>query len=714
MRLPPTVRWEVSSVPGRQYITFLGHEEGFDISRVFDTIPRDQLTDIVQYPSQLELKLSCDCETKFFVEQQQFLVVDIVDGAPLPENDSTSESLFVSRNPQSNFMFGELLWSNNENVSLKNNAATARQDASESGEETGHSSVSSLEAEIIDSTRERLLQGVANAASRGLVRPVFSEPGVLKNEISSHSTVEIYDSSEQPIPESQSEIGNLRITNSRDIPDGDDAFDLMTSGAVCMSPDTVQIQNWGNSEQFHLQLSPLREALFSEVDRLDEKKAVELARLYIYFGLGAEAKQVLSLSETLTASNPELMDLADIVDLGFARNPRSVHRFADCDSDLALWAVLAGRTIAEGQVINEDAALTALAKLPSHLRDFIAPALSKRFTELGKTEAASIALRRVDLGRVSSAPDANLAKAKIEQRVGNIKAADKILSELSESNDQESPEALVAYIENRLADMTPVPAEVSLLIESYAFELKESPIGSQLFRAHVIASALSGQFAKALEALDEIDHQASPSLEAELQSKIFSVLSINSSDETFLEIFFTYFPETSRELDVITALSTAQRMKNLGFNLISQDILEDIPNSKRNTETDILEAEVNLDLGQPKNALEVLTFVTEKKADELRARAYLALGENDRAMESFQAAGMTEPARRAAWLADDWINLTSQSSDLFGDVRNLAEDAVESIATENGMIAATEITLQESASARTIVADLLEKVVVTP
>ncbi|MFK7881561.1 hypothetical protein [Roseobacter sp.] len=713
MQVPPSVRWEMSSVPGRQYITFLGHEDGFDISRVFDIIPRNQLTNIVQYPSRLELVLSCACDTKVFVESGNFLVVDVIDGPPLPEENRVSDPSFVSLEPSSEFDFGELLWSGTESPYPSNLERDVLQEDTTDLDSAQNELISDLEAAVVAETRDRLLQGVAAAASRGLVEPSIVQLNLPVTEEEETPEAEIFDSSRQTLPDAQNELGNLRITNSRDIPIERDSLDLMSSGGVCPDSTAVQVTNWGDDRPFHEQVSSVRESLFSEVGRLNEIKALELARLYVFFGFGAEAKQVLRLSETLTKSNPELMDLASIVDFGFAKNPRSVHRYADCDSELSLWAIMAARTVSRDQVVNEDAALRTLIKLPLHLRDQIAPALSKRFTELGKTEAASIALRRVNLSKSEGANDANLARAKIEQRKGNIDAADKLLSDITQSNSKESPEALVAFVENRVNDLSPVPADISLLIESYAFEFEDSPIGTQLTRAHVLAAALSGQFAKAIKSLQNSVLYQDATISAELQSYIFSALAKDANDEDFLEVFFSHYPISDSDLTEQSVLSVAKRLNEMGFSSLAQKTLSVLPSDLRSKEHDILVAEISLDLEKPRDALQVLEDETGKAVDELRARSFLDLGQNGRAVELFQSSGAPETASRAAWLSDDWVDLTSQNSPVFGDIRSLAEEPVEDISTENGMIAATSSALEESAAAREIVAQLLEKVTVS-
>ncbi|MDW3223524.1 MAG: hypothetical protein R8G34_11695 [Paracoccaceae bacterium] len=713
MRLPSEVQWEVSGQPGSQVISFLGHEDGFDISRVFNLIPRDYLKEIKTYPSRLELELSCDCDTKFFVEKGSFLVIDILDGPPLSKNALTTQGSYKSLKAQSNFAFGELLWpsatSDDDQFLL-----TQEQQSPES--ESGSAPVSSLSSQeigTVETTRQELLRSVVDATSRGLVEPsVPSLDAAVKQEMPEPGIV-IFDSSDQMVSPTFNEIVNLRITNSRDVPRRVDTVDLTTSGVVCADPISVNVPNWGDETKFHSQISLLRQSLFSELGRLDEKVAIDLARAYIFFGFGVEAKQTLRLSDKLVLENPELMDLADIVDIGFVRNPRIVHHFADCASDLALWGILAARTFSKDQVADDRAALRALVKLPPQLRDYLAPILSKRLAEIGKTEAASVALRRVNLDANQSAPSTELASAYIQQNSSNNASAARILSNVSNANSIDSPEALLLYVENRLADLTPIDPDTSLLIEAYAFELQDSRIAPELSRAHAIASALSGQFKKAFDVIEKDQfYQNAESLD-DLRSSVFSVLAKNASDVEFLDIAFGYFPENSRSIRPLSALAIAKRMNSLGFASAAADILADIDNTERNLQAILLEAEVLLALDKPTEALEILQSTLGQEADLIRAQALFRIGENARAIQLFQAANMSETAKRAAWLSDDWVELVSQQSNTFEDIRELANGSVDPVIIEDGMISATQNALDESASARTIVADLLRDLVVT-
>ncbi|WP_299779770.1 hypothetical protein [uncultured Roseobacter sp.] len=708
MRLPAGVQWQVTESRGLKTITVSDHQEGFDTSRVFDVIPRNLLTGVRDYPSRLELELSCQCELNTFVERNEFLVVDILDGPALPPLEARQASQFISAQPASRFNFGDLLWSEFD-APEDNDQRIITPDAP-----ADYTSSPDLQTALIDQTRQQLMRGIGDATSRGILEPVTPDLQVFEQQSLSPQDQEIFDSSEQEVATAIPSTGNMRITSARDVPVSEAISDLMTSGQVCPNPSGVDLSSWGNDKPFGIQVAALRDTLYTEIDRLDPDKVKKLARVYLYFGFGAEAKQVLRLSDEVVATNPELMDLADVMDYGFARNPRFIHQFSDCDSDLALWGILAAKELPDGKVVNANAALRALAKLPYHLKEFLAPALSSRFSEQGDLESASIALRNIELSGDAPQPDAGIAKAKIARKTGNSEKADELLKDVIEGNAIETPEALIAFVENRLAEEEDIPADIALLIETYAFERRNDPIAQSLIRAHVIASSYSMQFSKAFEALADPIIASDDALIAELLSHTFIALSERADDITFLESFYTKFPASPGAMIPRSIQKTAKRLLTLGFAEEANRILSEIREDNQSREVKLVHAEVLLMLGSPELAVPILEDVEGEQVDKLRAKALLALGDNQSALELFQATNTPDEALRSAWLANNWADLMPQDTPLLSAVSSLAKQPVEYIETEDGMIASSSVAVEQSTTARETLEAMLEQFPVSP
>lgn len=713
LRLPQDSSWQFREEPGLKTIEITGHDAGFDTSRVFNIIPRDQLVAVQNYPSRLELELACACEANTFIERGNFLVIDILDGPPLPPQVAERPDRFISARPASSFNFGDLLWS--DFPGSESGAPQSNPEPRQMGEEAAapSSTLSEEQKALVAATRDQLLRGVGNAASRGILEPATPNLNALLEDATPAPSLEIFDSSETEVNVVPPDYGNIRVTTSRDNPaNAMPDSGLMTSGAVCAEPHRVAVPSWGGDLDLHSQVGALRRQLYSETDRLNTEVAVELARLYIHFGFGAEAKQALSLSESLTSAHPELVDLADIMEHGYARNPRFVHRFSDCDSPLALWAVMAAQTFPADQILNEQAALRALSSLPPHLKRFIAPILSKRLADYGSLDSASIALRNIEWDQSRGAASAQIAEAKIENKSGNTEEAESILSGVIEENTAETPQATIALIDTLISEGKTVPADVALLVETYAFENRKGPLAQELHRAHVIASAYSGQFAKAFQASQSAISRGNNDILADVQSHTFIALSKLADDITFLDGFFNHLPSPSSNLTPPAIEDVSSRLLDLGFPNDANELMSTVSVAERDDQHRLTQAEIYLALGQPQAALTTLALVRDEPFDDLRAEALLQLGENREAFEVFRSIDAETDAVRSAWLAEEWIELLPPETPVLGDIQSLAREVIAPLNATDGMLEAATSEVESSGNARETLETLLQSVAV--
>ncbi|GFE49571.1 hypothetical protein So717_13240 [Roseobacter cerasinus] len=445
---------------------------------------------------------------------------------------------------------------------------------------------------------------------------------------------------------------------------------------------------------------------------MNAEVAIKLARLYIYFGFGAEAKQTLSLSEALTSTHPELVDLADIMEHGYARNPRFVHRFSDCASPLALWAAMAAQTFPADQVLNEQATLRALASLPSHLKRFIAPILSKRLADHGSLDSAAIALRNIEWDQSGETAGAQLAEAKIENKSGNSETAESILLNVIETNTAETPQATIALIDTLVSEGETVPADLALLVETYAFENRKGPLAKELLRAHVIASAYSGQFEKAFQASQsEISH-GDDDLLADMQSHIFVALSRLADDISFLDGFFDHLPSSPSSLTPAAIEGVSKRLLELGFPNDANELMSSVPVGKQGDRHKLTQAEIYLALDQPQAAITTLALVRDEPVEDLRAEALLQLGENREAFEVFRSIDAETEAIRSAWLAEEWIELLPSETPVLGEIQSLARETIAPLNAADGMLEAAIAEVENSGNARETLETLLQSVAV--
>jgi tetratricopeptide (TPR) repeat protein len=485
---------------------------------------------------------------------------------------------------------------------------------------------------------------------------------------------------------------------------------LREAETLCPDPAFMNLAAWGAEGSFGQQMTHPDAQLYNDAGNLIDGHVLNRATLYLHFGFGAEAKQVAKLSPELERSHPHLYDLADIFDYGRARAPRMLHKFANCESDLALWGILAADNSSTTTPVNTKAALRGLENLPVHLRGFVGRELSKRLIERGDPESASIALRSSERMTPKNATDASLAKAMISETYGNREASTEVLKEVISQNSAESPKALIALVEQYLDSGQTVPPEIALAIEAFLFEFRNTPIGNDLTRAHILASANSGQFSKAFKAFQAamIDNILVDPRDTE--SRLLAALASRAEDIVFLEHAFDTSLTRGRNVDQDALLSVAERLLSLGFTDQAETVLLSADHDKFARKQRVLEARIHLTKGNAGSALSQLSDLEGRDVELLRAEALRISGENSASQAAFLSANDPLGAAITGWTAENWTPLVTPDDPIFGPVKTLAEEQISQITAGETLLSDTERALQSAEDARRALGDLLNAV----
>lgn len=662
--LPEGTSWTMESSSGKKTIDLSGHLDGFDTARVFGVVPRNRLRDLSSSASSINLMLGCECEVKAFMEAGNYLVLDVLDGPPLQVNEQIQASELEFDRPQL-FGYGELLWSGRdpEQSFEKRQREDPEQSEADSSDQQG---------EALSSLNSQLIESIGRAASRGILEIAPGEANPEPEEIAKEIDAEIFDSSDSiplqpPLPKN-----NIRITNSRDAPHGAATPELSSLGETCPSPDTVDLPSWNSSEDVNQSISEIRANLFSDLGRLDEAAAEELGKTYLYFGFGAEARQALSLSEPLLQKSGVLLDLVEIFENGYTRNPRVLHRFADCDSDFALWSILAARELDPGQPVNVPAALRGLARQPDHLRSFLAPALGDRLLQIGNTEAAAHALRNSGPIGDMFEQDSTITEARLSRATGNTEAADEKINKLAVSGAPDSPSALIDTINETFKGGGSLAPELALLAQAYSVELRNTDLGSKMTEANILAAAMTGQFEIAFAELEKTKPDISPASYAKQLSNIFLAVEKGLNDVDFLETVFDHFPHEGDSLHPDAVFNIANRLVSLGFPEFAMQVLsDDRPESMPDREK-MLAAKAMMDLGRGQESLEYLEGINDGLSLGMHARAAEMVGNSDEATALYADAQEEQSALEASWLSENWLELLPPDAPIFGELRDIA------------------------------------------
>lgn len=715
--VPNGATWRAEKTADQVTLTFEDHEDGFNTAQVFDLIQRNRVSAVSSDGTTVRFDLACACNVVAFEVGTGFVALDIVDpGARLTENFLPQ----APNSPTSQAPVTAAVTPTSQRIPTAAAPALPTQAPSALPIRPGpiaRDVLSTQEQAVLNDIQNQLAREFGAAATRGTLDPT---PGLSLPTSQTNPQIDlsafgpdlpdVVEPEPRPLPQEIAEgLTNIRISSSMDLPDfaRDARGAISVSGAVCPENATLDVANWGDSRPFHVQMSAARRGLFGEFDKLDKDVAIRLAKTYIHFGFGAEAREVLTMEPDLAAEQHMLIAIADIMETGQAQDHPTLSNLLDCDTDVALWAILADETLQVATAIEPSSALLALNKLPVHLRKFLAPALSGRLLAHGDTDAAATALRSLERLPKSLPPAAQLAQANVALDEGRTALGTARLATVIDSNSAQSPEALIALVDAQLKAQQPVSHDIAGLIEAYAKELKGTEIGSELRRAHVFALVKSGQFDKAFEAKLNLGGDSEDAAAVDLRLTLIKELTNAADDVVFLDHMFRQNTQDVVRLPWLDRLALAERYLALGFAGTAQDVIGALPDRPRNARQGVLSARIALELSQPQQAQAALLGLEGEDIDLLRAKAKRMAGEHAQAHQLFQQTNRPDDALQAAWLAEDWRQLTPQNSPVFGPMIALADVDMPQNATTEGMLARSTSALNESQSARQVLEDFL-------
>ncbi len=158
------------------------------------------------------------------------------------------------------------------------------------------------------------------------------------------------------------------------------------------------------------------------------------------------------------------------------------------------------------------------------------------------------------MNRLDAPPsgEAELAKASVQEAAGDTTASMDTLEDLVNDNRPATPAALIKYVDQHLDAGEQIPADIALMVEAFASELRNDPLGPAMKRAYVLAAAKSNQFEKAFVGLESLEQRATAEFSVGVRSLVVSELVSSSSDTVFLEHMFSNVLDQVR-LDVNVA-----------------------------------------------------------------------------------------------------------------------------------------------------------------
>jgi hypothetical protein len=672
IELPRAAEWTVGRRDqGYGFATRTDTQPAYDLSSVWQRIPRSRLADLTIDPvsGSLSLVLGCDCHVFSFDYANGIVVLDIREGPAPPA--SVFEAPFAL--PAAVTPMVEATASYDW---LAGSDAGRRQRSAAPSLPLDTGSVS------LEPLRDELLEQIAKGAADGLVD--MDLPGK-PPKLSAVDHAEL--------PWSHVRIGEqpgVTVTNPGHL------IAEQPAGAACPDPDILDLPGWGKGRSAIDLMAETRSGLFGEFDHPDADAILRSARVLLYLGFGAEARQHLAMSGGGVGGDVSLyLSLSRLVD-GETDPATPFAAMLDCEGPASLWAALAHDRLPAGPAVNRDAVLQAFLGLPAHLRRHLGPALAQKFLDLDDAEAVRLIRDAVERTPDAEPSSVALLDARAELHQGDADAA-RLHAETAVALDGDKAENLVALVEAHFRKLQPLGPEIPAALQALRRETAGSTVGQSVDRAVVLALALSGQTAAALD--------APPPTSA--LSDLWQVVAARATDDDFLRqaVFPAGAPIPDVSADARRA--AADRLLSLGFADAALIWLGPVSPSDP-VELRLLAASAQLARRDARAALTLLDGVPDPKSDGLRAEALLQLGDLSGAQAALSKVGKPEAALRLNLWQEEWSDLGPDVPDPWRAAADLARPLPDPQVA--GLLGRGGRSLDASLAARKAIEALLDEV----
>ncbi|WP_298258927.1 hypothetical protein [uncultured Litoreibacter sp.] len=434
-------KWEKTKTGDNVAISLLGWSSNFDTSSVFTFIPQTRVKKIQKTDSELLLTLGCNCSVEVSPISGVGLKIDIIDVA------ASSPTLRLEAPKYANW------FAPNEMVSKNETSAATRHLRS------------ALEKSIDTASNQRIL-----------------DPSAISQLTDSSQSLTIRP--HEPVPISQLRMRSRTTAESSEQKNDNPALIKLK----CPPIRHGDIENWGTSDPFALQLADLRRELVGEFDAVHTKTAHKLARLYLHFSMGAEAISTLNSLSQHRHNDDLILPIANLLEGNMLNELKVNIPLNGCTGSNAIWAALMSAEDTEISEPQIKIILKSFALLPDQLQTVLAPRLSKRLLAEGKDVAASVLTKQASRGKE--------AKDLLSYNFKDV-TVPQLETQISKGNI-DTPPALLEYMDRNLQSGTPIDGDIKVIAESFAVQQAGDAIVPQIQSSLVRNAALEGDFTLAL------------------------------------------------------------------------------------------------------------------------------------------------------------------------------------------------------------------------
>lgn len=539
IELPEERAWTLGRTTDGYELALEGERLGFDVSGVFDLIPKDRLTGIFADPvsGNLRLTIGCACYALPFSLNERTIVIDLRKGAA-PEGSSFETGLNGAALPP---LLGETQPEIRPRPRQISPAAMPKYDWLMAAlPDLPPPTPFAVEpaADVAESLRETLVEQLAEGAARNMVDLAIPDvPTTLPGgpALSADLPIRI-----------NGEVG-LRLGVDRT-----QEAALQPNGAACFSDDDLDLPSWGETDPALPPYTGLSNGMVGEFDRPHQEAVIAAAKRLVFLGFGVETRALLQAFEVEGPESDMLKAMSYIVD---GDQPPDRHAFfgmADCDTTAVLWAYLAeGPKPASG--LSTVGLLRAFSALPVHLRVSLGPQIVSHLLEQDNMDVAEQIRELMDRGTISDVRSVALVTSDLLLAQGENEMAVQQAEEVLADPGTFEADALIALVQAQVAAGQIVAPEVveslAVLIEEHEGDLQHDA----LVDAYGLALAGSGQFATA-RAFAQNGRQLDP--------VFWKVLASEGTDD---DLLLQALQPDNRTAEPEVAKQIAERLVALGF-----------------------------------------------------------------------------------------------------------------------------------------------------
>jgi hypothetical protein len=435
----------------------------------------------------------------------------------------------------------------------------------------------------------------------------------------------------------------------------DDGAEKPSSG-TCPPADRFGFLSGNADGDAYGGLRALRAGLVTEAGDIDPDGALALAERYLALGFGAEAAQLLAVSELSPEQAAAYASLARIVDTTGDRAPDVWRGKEACPSDVALWALLGQGGRIPPNNIDATAVQRAFFGLNAPMRLHLGPVLARQLDALDQTDAATAIRTNIEPLQIASAErDVDGGANSTETGpVAGPGAAQRAVTEL------------LARAQSAMRAGRPIRPDDLSLAEALSWEYRGTEEGIKLAGMTALGRLVDNDVPGAMAILQEQWRQADPAWTSTL-TDAFTETVVAKGDAELLElVLHPRGDEVTALLDGAQRVAVADRLTGVGFPELALDLLAELEEPATGLRR--ARAAAHLSAGDPARALALVAGLPGRQAAAVRAGALEALERFALAARAYADAGDADGAARAAWLSGDERTIAAFGSDRHRDL----------------------------------------------